>query len=672
MTALTPSHRNRLTALMRGALTLLVVGIVSFGTLCAPAASAAPEQDRVTLQLKWRHQFQFAGYYAALYKGYYWDAGLDVEIREANEGEDPIQQVLAGRADFGVGTSELLLLRNAGKPVVVLAVIFQHSPLALAARRESGIRSLHDLAGKRVMIEPNSAELFAYLQREGIASDSMQLVTHNFNVQDLVAGKLDAMSVYATDEPFELGEAGVAYELFEPRSAGIDFYGDNLFTTEAQIRKHPERVRAFREATLKGWAYAMQHPDEIINLILTQYGDRHSVEHLRYEAKVMERLLQPTLVEPGYMHVGRWQHIADTYAELGLMPAGASLDGFLYEDGAIGENDRTRRWLMVALAAMVLIAASSAYVLRLNWRLNASRERQRVIIDTAPLALIVLSDDDKVQDWNQAAERTFGWKLEDARARNLLDLLAPDTDRAAMRTLLDDTRRDATGSHSGETWANTASGRRIRCDWRFAVMPSSDGRQHRVVAMAIDVTAQRELESRLQLMAHADPLTGLANRSLFYDRLERALSLAQRHTGHIALIYIDLDDFKQVNDTQGHEAGDIVLRTVAMRLRRLIRDSDTVARIGGDEFVILLLDVPDRDAALVVAHKAEEAVRMSIEVRPAQFAHIGASIGVSLSPQHGSSAEALLRAADAAMYRVKHAGKHGVAVAHGGEANAVD
>ena len=666
MTFKTLTHQTLQPAALRGALAFLVLGILTLVSIGAPAA-AAPEQDRVTLQLKWRHQFQFAGYYAALYKGYYWDAGLDVEIREANEGEDPIQQVLAGRADFGVGTSELLLLRNAGKPVVVLAVIFQHSPLALVARRDSGIRSLHDLAGKRVMIEPNSAELFAYLQREGIASDSLQLVTHNFNVQDLVAGKLDAMSVYSTDEPFELGEADVAYELFEPRSAGIDFYGDNLFTTEAQIRKHPDRVRAFREATLKGWAYAMRHPEEIINLILTQYGDRHSAEHLRYEAKVMERLLQPTLVEPGYMHVGRWQHIADTYAELGLIPAGSSLDGFLYEEATAGDDDRTRRWLMVALAAMLLIAAGSAYVLRLNWRLNASRERQRVIIDTAPLALIVLSDDDKIQDWNQAAERTFGWKLEDARARNLLDLLAPDTERAAMRTLLDETRREASGSHAGETWANTAAGRRIRCDWRFAVMPSSDGRQHRVVAMAIDVTAQRELESRLQLMAHADPLTGLANRSLFYDRLERALSLAQRHTGHIALIYIDLDDFKQVNDTQGHEAGDIVLRTVAMRLRRLIRDSDTVARIGGDEFVILLLDVPDRDAALVVAHKAEEAVRMSIEVRPAQFAHIGASIGVSLSPQHGNTAEALLRAADAAMYRVKHAGKHGVAVAHGND-----
>ena len=182
----TLTHQTLLPAALRGALAFLVLGILSLVSIGAPAA-AAPEQDRVTLQLKWRHQFQFAGYYAALYKGYYWDAGLDVEIREANEGEDPIQQVLAGRADFGVGTSELLLLRNAGKPVVVLAVIFQHSPLALVARRDSGIRSLHDLGGKRVMIEPNSAELFAYLQREGIASDSLQLVTHNFNVQDPVS-----------------------------------------------------------------------------------------------------------------------------------------------------------------------------------------------------------------------------------------------------------------------------------------------------------------------------------------------------------------------------------------------------------------------------------------------------------------------------------------------------
>ncbi|WP_183631261.1 ABC transporter substrate-binding protein [Niveibacterium umoris] len=641
----------------------VVLMVAGCALATALTANAAPSQERVTLQLKWRHQFQFAGYYAALFKGYYWDAGLDVDIREAQSGEDPIQQVLSGHAEYGVGTSDLLLLRQGGKPVVVLAAIFQHSPLTLLVRRESGIRSLPDLVGKRVMIEPNSAELFALLKRSGVDSDALKIASHTFTANDLIAGKLDAMSAYSTDEPFELKEAGVAYDLFEPRSAGIDFYGDNLFTTENEIRKHPDRVRAFREATLKGWAYAMQHQEEIIDLILTQYGERHSADHLRFEAKVMERLLQPTLVQPGYMHLARWQHIADTYASLGLLPASTSLEGFLYEDVANADSERNRRWLVITLAGLLIFAAIAGYVLRLNWRLHASRERQRVIVDAAPLALFVLSDENRIQDWNRAAETTFGWKSDDVRGRNMLDFVPPETERGALMSLLDDARRDKSSTRSGETWANTADGRRIRCEWRFAAMPSSDGRQSRLVAMAIDVTAQRELESRLQLMAHADPLTGLANRSLFYDRVERALSLAQRHTGHVALIYIDLDDFKRVNDTQGHEAGDIVLRTIAMRLRRLVRESDTVARIGGDEFVILLQEVGDREAAMAVANKAEEAICLPIEVRPAQFAHVGGSIGVSLSPQHGTDSEALLRSADAAMYRIKHGGKRGVACA---------
>lgn len=627
-------------------------------------AQAAPaQQDKVVLQLKWQHQFQFAGYYAALFKGYYWDAGLDVEIREAVSGENPIEQVLNGNADFGVGTSELLLLRNAGKPVVVLAVIFQHSPLSLLTRRDSGIKTLQDLAGKRVMIEPNSAELFAYLKREKVEADSLKIVSHKFNADDLVAGKLDAMSVYATDEPFELKQYGVAYDLYEPRSAGIDFYGDNLFTTEAQIKKHPERVRAFREATLRGWAYAMQHPEEIINLILTQYGERHTAEHLRFEATVMERLLQPSLVEPGYMHIGRWQHIANTYAELGLMPKGASLDGFLYEDGQNAETMRQRKWLFVTLAALLLIAGAAAYVLRLNFRLQAAREQQRVIIDTAPLALIVVGDDNRVTNWNRAAERTFGWKWDDVRNRNLLDFIVPSDDRKTCADMLDAARSMPEASQHEAVWANTSEGRRILCDWRFAVMPSSSGRMRRLVAMAIDVTAQRELEARLNLMAHADPLTGLANRSLFYDRLERALSLAHRHVGHVALIYLDLDDFKEVNDTYGHAAGDMVLRSIAMRLRKLVRESDTVSRIGGDEFVILLQEIESPEAAMIVAHKAEEAARLPIEIRPARYTQIGASIGVAFSPIHGDNPESLMRAADEAMYRIKHGGKHGVAVA---------
>jgi len=124
-------------------------------------------QQTVRLQLKWYHQFQFAGYYAAIEKGYYKKAGLNVQLLEAKEGKDATNSVLQGQAEFGVGTSDLLLLRTQQKPVVVLAVIFQHSPLILLTRKDPSIQSLHDLQKRPVMIEPGSAELFAYLRRIG-------------------------------------------------------------------------------------------------------------------------------------------------------------------------------------------------------------------------------------------------------------------------------------------------------------------------------------------------------------------------------------------------------------------------------------------------------------------------------------------------------------------------
>ncbi|MEO6845914.1 MAG: ABC transporter substrate-binding protein, partial [Chthoniobacterales bacterium] len=128
----------------------------------------------VTLQLKWRHQFQFAGYSAAIEKGYYRDAGLNVTLVEAKPDHDSVQAVLDGEADFGVGTSELILLRNKNKPVVILADIYQHSPLILLTRQDKAedIQSLHD---KAIMIEPQSAELYAYFKYEGI--DPLKLHT---------------------------------------------------------------------------------------------------------------------------------------------------------------------------------------------------------------------------------------------------------------------------------------------------------------------------------------------------------------------------------------------------------------------------------------------------------------------------------------------------------------
>src|SRR6185436_3105150 len=181
---------------------VLALAVAAVG---APAGAADPARPLkpVTLQLNWKHQFQFAGYYAAVEKDYYRAEGFDVRIVEVQEGSEPVDAVLQGRAQYGVGASELALRRGRGDPIVVLAVILQPSPLDLIARG-TGLQSLHDLAGKRLMLMPHETELYVYLQREGVPRDRFVEVRHTFDVADLLKGTVDALSGYSTDEPYLL------------------------------------------------------------------------------------------------------------------------------------------------------------------------------------------------------------------------------------------------------------------------------------------------------------------------------------------------------------------------------------------------------------------------------------------------------------------------------------
>jgi len=326
-------------------------------------AAPAQAQEQVALQLNWKHQFQFAGYYAAVEKGFYHDAGFSVILLEASEGVDPISEVLAGHAQYGVGASELALRRAQGQPIVVLAVILQHSPLALIARGETA-QSIHELAGKRVMLMPHETELYAYLQREGMSRTGIVEVPHSFNAEDLIKGRVAAVSGYSTDEPYELRLAGLRYTVLSPRSSGIDFYGDALFTTEAQVRKDRARVEAFRRASLRGWQYAMQHPTELAELIRARYSERKSAAHLLFEYEELRRLMQPDLVEIGHSNPGRWEHIAAVYSEVGMLQKGRSLEGFAFDP--MPDVDFT--WLYRSFFAAVLALLSIVGLAWYQWR----------------------------------------------------------------------------------------------------------------------------------------------------------------------------------------------------------------------------------------------------------------------------------------------------------------
>jgi diguanylate cyclase (GGDEF)-like protein len=183
------------------------------------------------------------------------------------------------------------------------------------------------------------------------------------------------------------------------------------------------------------------------------------------------------------------------------------------------------------------------------------------------------------------------------------------------------------------------------------------GRTHRMIGVTQDITGRMRREEAVRFLAYHDSLTGLPNRRLLDDRLKQALYSAQRRERKVAAMLIDLDDFKRVNDSLGHRAGDAVLREVAHRLASCVRKADTLARHGGDEFVVLLSDVQAEADCQVVADKVLRALEKDFRVDGDAF-RIGASIGISLYPQEAGDGDALLRNADAAMYRAKQLGRN--------------
>jgi ABC-type nitrate/sulfonate/bicarbonate transport system substrate-binding protein len=273
--------------------------ITAAACLVLLTGSHANALEAVSLQLKWLHQFQFAGYYQALEQGFYRKAGIEVEIREGGPGILVSEAVAQEKADFGVCTTNVLITKADEPALVVLGVIFQHSPAVILVPSRARIGTLSELAGHRLMDAPGSDDIAAMLRHEGVDYASLPRVQHNGDPRELVGGRADAMVAYTTNEPFVLGKLGVPHQTFSPRAYGFDFYGDNLCTTARQAEAYSERTRAFLAASLKGWAYALAHKDETVQLILDRYSKKKSREALLFEAVRTETLIQPDLIQLG-------------------------------------------------------------------------------------------------------------------------------------------------------------------------------------------------------------------------------------------------------------------------------------------------------------------------------------------------------------------------------------
>ncbi|MGE5504659.1 MAG: diguanylate cyclase domain-containing protein [Actinomycetota bacterium] len=282
------------------------------------------------------------------------------------------------------------------------------------------------------------------------------------------------------------------------------------------------------------------------------------------------------------------------------------------------------------------------------------------IINTVADGIVTIDDKGLIQTFNSAAERIFRFNADEVMGRSIR-MLIPDPVPARETSADLDLHRLLPSA--AEVTGMRKDGREVPLE--IAVREMEQGGQVAYTSVVRDITLRKRAEERLRHLAHHDPLTGLPNRFLLADRLDAAINRAVRHHTPLAVIYIDLDRFKPVNDQYGHAVGDKLLVQVANDLAMAVRKTDTVARVGGDEFVALLEEVGSQDKAEELAVKLLEVLRRhrcigEIDIR------VAGSLGVAMFPAHGTTAEEILEASDASMYKAKRAGAD-CYCCHGGE-----
>ncbi|MDF3056626.1 MAG: sensory box protein [Rariglobus sp.] len=478
---------------------------------------AAPDEP-VTLWLKWRHQFQFAGYYAAQARGYYAEEGLDVRIEAGRPGVSSINAVLNGVAQFGVSDSDVVLARLEGKPLVACAAVFQHSPLIVLSRADRNIRAPADLAGTKVMMSDrqSSAQLWAMIMRAGVPADSLRSVPHTWRLDDLIEGRVDAISAYATVEPPQMRARGIEPAMLHAIDYGVDFYGDMLFTREDEIRAHPERTDAFIRASLKGWDYALRNPEEIAGLILELNGVKQrgaTRETLLAEAAALRPFILPDVVQIGHMNPARFRQIAQTFFDLKMAPPGGSLDGFIHAPEPAAPITRGRLLKVgagIAFGILLVLLWNLQIRRRVNQRtrqlkdevrlrahveteLRASEERFRLMFAGAATGIAVTTPEGRFLQANPAYLASVGYSEAELQTLNLTALLHPE-DQADYRRLVDGLLAGAKNHFVSEARCLRKGGGTTWKRASVSLLRTNDGRPASIVVVAEDITARREAE----------------------------------------------------------------------------------------------------------------------------------------------------------------------------------
>ncbi|NOQ15683.1 MAG: EAL domain-containing protein [Methyloprofundus sp.] len=882
--------------------------------LILPVASASQtvhyshsknEIETITLQLKWFHQFQFAGYYAAQEKGFYQEEGLDVTFIERTSETSVIKQVVSGAAQYGIEDSGILVPYAKGEKIKAFAAIFQHSPFIFASKQSSGIVSPYEMIGKRIMFDSvegvgaDEVPLRALFAEYGIKNSQYTHIKPSFNFTDLAQDKVDVMSGYITDLPYYFKQQGIKINIINPLNYGIDFYGDLLFTSERELREHPGRADRFRRASLKGWQYALAHPEEIIQLIYNKYHSKLNLDLLRYEAKQVKKLIMPDKIPLGEIKPERLKQVANIHAQLKLAPSlsdkaiadfvnikltgvklteterlwlqkhptlsfsgskqrlpyesfdkndaymgivadylalikkrlgisietfqsknrpelinmakqggvdiisdtiGSELEGELvytqafhsspivivmHKDESFVENisqishkrivlikerPYSKRimnkypklnihWVNSIDEGLTAVSTSEAdaliacltrsiyevssmglnnvrvvgkteFIHQLAFGIqknlaplvplfnrvldSVSETEKRAIVDTwgeekykdkidyrslfkitaialclifivifwnrklsielverrkvesklklastvyqnTTQAIMVTDVDNLIVAVNPAFTGLTGYTFEEIKGKNPKVLASGHTSQNIYVDMWRSLK--ITGYWQGEIWNTKKNGDIYAEQLIINTIFDDKNEVFQRVGLFSDITEKKLADEKIWKQANFDLLTQLPNRNMFGDRLRHEIKVSQRTGKPLALLFLDLDHFKEVNDALGHDKGDQLLMEAAKRIHDCVRDSDTVARLGGDEFTVILAELDDTLHVERIAHDIIASLNTPFTLG-LEEAYVSSSIGIALYPNDTNEVDTLIKYADQAMYLAKENGRN--------------
>lgn len=639
--------------LTRQLLTLFVTIMLLIGNNTSALAND-DFSSRLTLQLDSKHQFSHAGFYVAVDQGFYKALGLSVIINEGKTSLDPVTQLIKGNADYVIDGSSIIHRINQNSNLRVLATIEQFSPWVLLTHPNVTIQSLKNTL---IAMPHQASEINAMLYKAGLLETDYRLIKSG-DISLFIDGKVAAIAVRITDLPHISSQISIPYDLINSTSAELNFYGASIISTSQHLINNNEQARRFKQASIKGWKYAIDKPQYAARLIQEQYNNDLSYNSLLVEARQVTYLMRPQLLDIGDSSTMRWQQIATV---LNISNENSNVSNLVYLP-KIYAFKYSHTLLLICIVLLVFFVFIPVSLLWRSKHLAIKEMRlMNSILRTQQQAsndgILTFDAQGKVVSVNKQLKQL--WKLSDSKFKqtDTWQVIYSMVRQVSNSKEFIATVRMHNADNNMQTFSEISliDGRTFE---RFSA-PLFDEQKNFVGRFWSfrDITQRKLAEENIWLQANFDSLTDLPNRLMFKERLIFEIKKSARSGKQIALLFLDLDRFKEINDSMGHDVGDQLLIEVAARLKKCVRDVDMVARLGGDEFTIILSDLENRLAIDRIAQSilASLATPFLLDGQPH---YISTSIGITFSPSDGVDDVQLLKNADQAMYHAKALGRN--------------